>query len=613
MNILEFLESASSEIIKSSTRPITSAFHESLLKIKKELPNYRKSKDSQLIYSVITYKFIRFLQEIDARNMSIFFTNRKEDTLLQIASSNLREILKTLYDEQKIICSRCGREFLRFGLDKQIVSDYSIDFNIKNYFTKPEKEFVHLIIPESIRKLLEKIISSTNPITVDEATKQIFTNSNPHPSHLLVSDCIRFVFADSHFASVRIDIINSIISHSPKPSQTPNLFEVCLSLAIDILSVPPDCPNEKHDSVKSFLSLLPTYPSLIGFIERISSDSTEMKRSISDALFYTSTKNPFTNLALPKHEEEAPRVDTRSAINVALQKMKWQAKEAKKIASELTPALLQNMKLYEFEVPVSKNANFDIVMECANDQMLSELCAKSQPFMKRMMFCLVDDTKRIINVMEMMLRDHEDSGSLMFTAISKVMVIAPQILDDVFPLLRKIPKSADLSPFVRYLAYNCTCEVICMVYAEDPIFPTNTKQAAQLFKQSLMWRDLPQSMLWLIVNCVFAHGINNSAVFGAIRSVLPKIAGSKIAFANMRTLLSKVMPCPAMRMLLLELFNESDGSWIKVRISLIMNWCMIDSEKAAKYAMFQLFLACLSKEEIAKLPNELFNIENIKM
>jgi hypothetical protein len=131
-NLLEILKAATEDLANSpSATDVALRTTQLLQQIKEIQPHIMKHAE---LASILAYKCLRSLQEIDFLNVAFRLENRPANKQFQIVTSQLREILTPIFKENVDLSVSCGREFLRLALDRPLICEFNANFRLEPNF-----------------------------------------------------------------------------------------------------------------------------------------------------------------------------------------------------------------------------------------------------------------------------------------------------------------------------------------------------------------------------------------------------------------------------------------------------------------------------------------------
>ncbi|OHT14541.1 hypothetical protein TRFO_15080 [Tritrichomonas foetus] len=622
-NALELLELASNELKLQKDTTISKDFKQILENMKTMIPSLIKAQTPELksLASIFIYQLLRFLQQIDTLIVMIRLEKNEPNALLQIVSSDIRSILKQLFKEKVEVHETCGREFLRFATDRALIAEFAFTFNIQDYFKPPKAELTHLLLPKEILTKIDECVSDSD---IKTTVKRI-TNENSLIFHnFLICDIIRYIFSAKRLSvESKFNIIKYIVTLLPNWKDTFSTFEILISLCIDILTFK-RANKEDDTNVKVVIKLIKEFPNLLIFVENIARRNDLMLVSLSEAVVRCNEPKLFSRLILPTVEPEAPKVNTEEALKAVLTKIKWQKKDVSNVLTEFSSQIINNLLPCYFDIPFTPSNDLLLIVKSGSPPIIASVCEKNSNILKSSLFLLKDDPDTFAKVLEILSKT--DAVNFMIQAISKVLVIAPELLKHSLKVISTmVPKEIDPSPIIRFICYNCTGNELYSIINPTShqtannnynnsnnnfIFPSVDSQVLGLIKQSLKWRDIPQNVFWIYLNAAFQtkHMKN---IIDALESTLPLMSHYPVAFSNMKVMMQRLTPSPQISKLT-EVFMRGNDELQNAFLAIINAWCRSSKDETVTFIQnrlksFRAFLDNLTNEQISRVPEPLMS------
>lgn len=617
-NPFDLLEAASDKLKGQSDLNSLENFKKILEKIKEIIPAILKNPT---LISLYIYQLLRFLQQINYSIMILSLEDSPEQenpkrllSLLPIITALLISILKSLMKGTFEIGEICGREFLRFSLDHSLVSEFPFSTDIKNYTIPPKNEFIKTLIPNEIQRELDESLVGKEWTQAIQNLKTILDTKSKDTIHFLICDIIRYVFSAKRLPTdTKAEFIKSLLTLIPNWKYEIYTFEICIVLFIDIVTFQRQQQSKEDDSnIRVCFKLIREFPLFLTFVENLVKTDQLMLLFLAEAATRCDEQKLFENITLPAVEPEAPKVDTREELKQLLSKLKWQRKAdgGSSLLSDFASQVIHNLQPCFFEIPFKTSDDLQVILDSGNPSVIASVCEKDQNVFKMALFALADKREIIEKVLEILMKT-EIVKTFMLQSFAKVLVIAPNILPSVMPLLPKIPKTVDPTPFLRYMSYNLTNDEIIQILNQDlnsSLFPTDENFVENLIRSSLNWKETAQTVFWMIIvsTAVNRDSVNAKNVFSTIEKLLSQIVNFPVVFIQIRLLLQKMKPTPMISKLA-DGFMKGSDKLQNAFIIMVSSWFKASQDDTVTFLQgrlksFKTFFTELSDENKKKIP-----------
>jgi hypothetical protein len=256
-----------------------------------------------------------------------------------------------------------------------------------------------------------------------------------------------------------------------------------------------------------------------------------------------------------------------------------------------------------FDIPTEKNSELNLVLKSGQIAIITGLCEKNAEILKLVIYELGQN--REYDVLKPLLIKMWGSSDSVWPCLVKVMTVLPDLIAFVGGILPEVPKTADPSSFIRFMAHNCTIEEVSQL-THDLLFPSAEAEVVALVKDSLRWKPIAQSLFWVILRKAYLSEAYSELVVNAIRVLISEIVESPVASVELKFLLNKMMPSPEVWLLILELLRGAAVMQVMVA-SILENWIDLFEKQTEMFvqervAVFRSFYEGLSSEHRANFP-----------
>jgi hypothetical protein len=537
-NLLEILKAATEDLANSpSATDVALRTTQLLQQIKEIQPHIMKHPE---LASILAYKSLRSLQEIDFLNVAFRLENRPANKQFQIVTAQLREILTPIFKENVDFSVSCGREFLRLALDKPLICEFNPNFRLElKFLSNPSPEFLKVLIPESSLERLQRL---DEPPLVASIAHDLVSHYNPETAHFFICDYIRYAFSSNRLSwETKLKFVLALLENIPNKESMVNTVEVGLCLCLDLFTF--QRVSADLSGIRAFFGVFHEFPGLAHFIERMGLRHPTVPTAIAEAMAVCNDVIPFSILQLPQVEAEPQRFDTQTILNQSVQKLKWQKNSPTVLAecsSQLLRAILQSGPCL-FDVPVQKNKELSILIKSSHAILIGSVCVKNPNLLKLGLFEVVMDGNVDLLKQICLWLFATDSSAAVLPALCKVLVLKPDFAVALAPIMAELPPSVDPSPFIRFICFNCTGEEIANL-TQTPLWPSTDAQGCQLLKDSLKWRLTVQCSFWMVARRAFLARKFNKPVLDAVQALIKQISDGQVASFQVKVMLKKTAP-----------------------------------------------------------------------
>jgi hypothetical protein len=568
-------------------------------KIKELQPNVSRFPS---IYGVFIFKCLRFWQELHFLDISSGLEGLLIAGPIRSAAATFESLLMPILKVTPNL-SACGKEFIRLGLDRPLISHFTANFRSEKCTGEPSADFLRVIVPTPIHKLLDhfddvsRIPSLVKSIVSQYSTVTLFT----------LCDTIRYVFASPRFnLSSKSKLLLELINNIPNRSFMMQTFEIQMAICLDLLTFQ---RTNETDSIRAFFVVFKEFPELLFFIERVAMRNAKMRQSLAEAMAASNETLPVKNIKLPTVEIEPAVIDTVGLIQSTVRRMKWQKKDAPDILADVSEQIIKRVKECgdcTFNLPVPKNSEMSSVIASGELSIISAVCMKNADILKFTIYELGSANNH--ELLKGLLLDlwKSDAAGSVWPSLTTVMILLPELIKFVGGILTDVPKSVDPSCLVRYLVHNCTGDEIGSL---PLVFPSIESQVAFLIKESLKWKPIPQNAFWAIVRRAYLTEEYSKQVINSVMFLIRPITESAIATAEFRLLLRKIAPSSEIWKLVNAMMKGTEMAQLIV-VSVLTTW--IDLFKAQterliqdRVSSFKSFFESLSNEGRNRFPEDM--------
>lgn len=581
-NLFELLERTSATLANSPNEAnVAQSASENLSKIY----GFQQviSKDKKLS-GIFVYKCLRMLQEVDYLNITFRIEDQAPNSQFQVAVARLRTILQALFRANTDF-SVCGREFLRIALDRPLIGEFMSNFMMDKFLedSPPDPMFMHLMVPKDAQEKIESAKSKSS--SMKQIASDLVARYNRLTLHFFICDCIRYIFnVPALDYQQKASLVLALLDQMPHKEAMITSFEVNLCLCLDLLTF--TSKNRDRSAIKAFFEIYKQYNSLGYFIERVSKKYPSMALSVATAMKVCKTEIPSNYIKWPDVEEEAPALDTNSLLTETIDKLKWSTRDTPAVAALVNSCASQLMvNIFdkgpcELSIPVRRNEELNLVIRSENLRIIAKLCEKNAGIFRMTIYEL--GLAKSYVMLKNLLSDlfKSEASNTVFPALSKVLVIQPELIEPVASVIADAPENLDPSPFIRFMSYNCTADDLATLL-QRPIFPKDHEQAVHLFKDSVRWRQTAQCTFWIIVRKAYASPQHHNSVVEAFGSVVKLLGETQIALNEVKFLL-RTGPTPAVSKFVVELVRQG-GQWQAVVVSILKSWVLLVPDAAARF------------------------------
>jgi hypothetical protein len=610
---LEILASATSELSNSPHVSSVAVVTNKVLDQIKEIQSAISKKPE--LCSILIYICLRFLQEIDFLNVAVSIEDRPPVKQFPIVLSRLRGTLSPFFREG-IDCSvSCGREFLRFGLDRPLICEFVSNFQVtQKYFGNPSPEFLHLLIPEAAQEKIQQLV---DPALIPNVVQELIASRNPESVHFMICDLLRFCFSSSKITQdIKCRFILELLHALPNRDHMINTVEVGLCLCIDLFAFQRGVGD--LSAIHAFFHVFRKYPSLLPFIDKVCVRHAMIPLAIAEAMAACNEVIPITSVVLPVVEIEPMGLDIQGILTQAIRKLRWQ-KNSPTVLAECSQNLLRAIMAdgpCMFDLPLTRNEGLKTIIRAGNAAIIAAVCTKHHAILTMAMYELVVDTNLELLKQVLALVFESEVASWVIPALSKVLVLTPEFIDSMPEVIAEIPTTVDPSAFIRYLSYNCTMDEIATL-TETVLFPSVDSQVSQLFKASLKWKTTVQSSFWVIVKRAFVCDRYTRVIITAFQALIKPLSEGQISSLHLKQILRRTIPSPMLSSLIHEMVRESENAR-QILIPVLMGWCQFFKDDTQKFVQnrantFRTLYEGLSPSDKLRFPPEIKNLLQLEM
>ena len=578
-----------------------------------ELENSLSTINQNLkLRSIFIYHFLNILQWVDSFIISKTL-GQKDSKIMNTVPAKIRTILGKLLKEEIDLSEVCGREFLRFLLDKPLISEFHMNgiTSIKSFFRPPSPEFIANMIPKDIQKSMDEYIH--DPELIRNIVKQFQKSDFPAAIDFFVCDAIRYVFSYQKKIQwkTKLNIIKSLLALIPNWNVIISTFEFSMVLCLDILSYQRKL-NEDDFNIKIVFSLMNDFPDLLTFVANIAirSNQNEILYSLAEAKSRHKKQNIFQQLSLPE-VEEAPTVDVKAALKSAVESQKWTTDAT--VPAKFAQTVYPNLASCFFDIPFKPSDDLQAIIDSKRPEIIASICIKSVNIFAASMYLLENDIEVASKTLKAIA--NTEIPSFIYQGISKVLIVFPELLEHFLEILPQIPNSLDPSPFIRYISYNCNNKEIEMIFKKRMTFPNSTELITNLLKQSTKWKDLPQNIFWSLIFRIYQNSFFTLKLIEGFEASLNQISKSPVALLNLNHLIARNQPSPQLSPLI-ELFMRGGTELQNSFISILSSWYNASPEETItilknRRKTFRSFLENLSPQQKSNIPDEISKKESL--
>lgn len=558
--------------------------------------------------AVLIYKGLRILQEVDFLNAYFSVTGKTSSAkVYQDAASRLRKLLSATISNGVDFSAVCGREFLRFALDRALINEFIPNVKIEPYAEsgKASDEFVRLVTPENVRGEVDKGLTSGSAAGL-VAMVPVKTR------HFFVCDCIRYIMSvTSTDYKGKASFIIALLEAVSVEACVTDTFEVSAGLCVDLFAFR---TGDEDSLVRVFFEIHEKFPLLTYFVERVGARFPKIAMSVAAAMSVCSYEIPSTFVRWPEVQQKeatGSKGETKALVSEAVDKLKWSRRDAPGILSACIGQVLPIVRASgpcELNIPVKRNRELCLVVQHGNTAVLSALCMTDSGLLELVVYEL--GLARSVTVLRDVMLEllKSEVADAVLPALSKVLLILPELLESVGDALSQVPPSVNPSSFIRYMCCSCTSDELTRI-SQLPLFPSETRQIVQLLVDGIQWREAAQCSLWIIVKAAFVCPRYRQPIIEAVQGSLVTLATSSIALTQLKFLLRRAEPSS----LLLPLFTSmcrSGESVQAVTVAVLKAWCTFYPDEALQFsndniALVRQFFSRLSPTNLTAFPSPL--------
>jgi hypothetical protein len=557
------------------------------------------ARDPSAVSSMLIYYALRCVQEIEYRNVAVILESPGNMGQSQPLADFVADKLQPKTTPNPYIA--CGREILRFGFDRPLMTPRLSRVLSDEPTGLPMPSFVHLLIPPTIQEFL---LNCSDPDKVPTACKTVISACPLATLHFFLGDCIRFVFACPRFdCDSKIRFVMGFLKSCPYAESIVNTFQIAICICLELFCF----QVGQVSSARAFFAVYRAFPQLLPFIERMAVRHAFIRVHIAEALASCHETLPLSSVTLPQvHIESSYTIsDLPGLLDDMIRKLKW-VKDPGVLAecgSQISKIILAG-DFREFDIPVQMSKELEIVLKSAPPQLIAAVCTRNPHILKMTIYDLGTRNLELLKNVLAELFQTEAAGTVL-PALAKVLLILPIMMDSMPALLAIVPPTVDTSPFIHFMSHNCTTDELIQLSANLQ-FPREGVQVVRLFRESLKWRPIVQGAFWIIVRHAFFRDQFTAGIVHAFVELLNPISESPIAAYQFKFLIRKASPSPLFEKLVVELALGSD-SCAAILIAILTAWASFYEETAVSFIQknlgaFRSFYDTLSPEKKLQVP-----------
>jgi hypothetical protein len=388
----------------------------------------------------------------------------------------------------------------------------------------------------------------------------------------LICDLIRFCFASTKLKqNIKARFILELLQALPNRDASMGLLEVCICLCIDLFTFQRTVND--LSVIRMFFSIFREYPGLTYFIDKVCARHPKIPLAVAEAMAACGEVINITSVSLPTVEIEPQGMDLQGALNHAVQKLKWQ-KNSLTVMAECSGNVLRAILadgLPPFDVPPTRNDGVKMMIRAKNAALCSAVCTKNQSILRLTIFELVSTGEvEFLKSLLHLLFESEVAADVL-PALSNSLILRPEVIESMPAVLDNIPETVDPSPFIRFMAHDCTMDEISLL-TNTPIFPSVPSQMASLFKDSLKWKSIVQASFWNIVRNAYSCDRYAGLIVTTLQLLIKPLSEGSISSFNMKQLLKRTSPSPVLAPLVLDMVDGSETQRLLL-VTILVSWC----------------------------------------
>lgn len=544
-------------------------------------PSISTIKSNSTCSSICVYQFLRFYQQIRYQLFN-YQLNPSEENYNEDLNKLLSDISSMVNQLQNgnDIGETCGWEFLRFAGNRFLMSSFSLSSDINNYFAPPKKEFLNTILPQDLRIIIQKGLSSS-----DQNAQEIL-NFIPRKSnemlYFIICDLIRLVFSIEQVPpNKKTNYLKSILSILPNWSQLINTFDICLALTIDLLSFRSGIVND-DTNIKVCVNLIREFPDLLTFVENFAKKNPSLLLSLAEVSKRLKQPDLFPHLTLPSLSPEKQTVETKTALDGLVKRLKYTKNLAltNPFLVAFGNSIMPNLDSCMFKIPFTPTDDLQLILDTGNPFVIATVCESNPNVFKLAVYSLrnkVEILKQVLSI----LSKSTTAKTFLLSSLSKVLVITPELFKTLIND-SLIPQDEDIdpTPFIRYISYNLTDDCIYKITnrTKNPyLFPSNVNYIESILMESLGWGETTQKSLWFFINNSITQSQPvKTGLLSVINKVLQSLSNHPVHLFNIKLMLQRMKlddpPTTPLLKGIVETFMNGDSKLYKTFYMILKSW-----------------------------------------